>query len=111
MTLRTYKPVTPGMRQLVKVDRSELFKGKPVKTLTEGLKSQGGRNNRGRITTRHQGGGHARRYRLVDFKRRKYDIEGVVQHLEYDPNRTAFIALVKYRDGQLSYILAPQRLV
>jgi large subunit ribosomal protein L2 len=111
MALKTYKPVTPGLRQLVKVDRSDLWKGKPVKTLTEGLKGHGGRNNKGRITTRHQGGGHARRYRLVDFKRRRYDIEAVVQHLEYDPNRTAYIALIKYRDGVESYILAPQRLV
>src|ERR1700735_5410137 len=105
MALKTYKPVTPGLRQVVQIDRSELWKGKPVKTLTEGLTQTGGRNNHGRITTRHQGGGHARRYRLVDFKRRKFDVEGVVQHLEYDPNRTAFLALVKYRDGELSYIL------
>src|SRR5580698_8090296 len=111
MALKTYTPTTPGLRQLVRVDRSELWKGKPVKALTEGLNSKGGRNNKGRITTRHQGGGHARRYRLVDFKRRKYDIEAVVQHLEYDPNRTAYIALIKYRDGLESYILAPQRLV
>jgi len=110
MALKTYNPITPGLRQLVRVDRSELWKGKPVKSLTEGLKKTGGRNNHGRITTRHIGGGHARRYRLVDFKRRKLNIEATVERLEYDPNRTAFIALVIYKDGTKSYILAPQRL-
>jgi large subunit ribosomal protein L2 len=110
MALKTYSPVTPGLRQLVRVDRSELWKGKPVKALTEGLTGKGGRNNYGRITTRHQGGGHARRYRLIDFKRRKFDMEAKVERLEYDPNRTAFIALIKYKDGTQSYILAPQKL-
>ncbi len=110
MALKKYKPVTNSMRQLVRVDRSELWKGKPVKTLTEGLKKTGGRNNKGRITTRHIGGGHARRYRIIDFKRRKFNIEAVVERLEYDPNRTAYIALVKYKDGVQAYILAPQRL-
>jgi large subunit ribosomal protein L2 len=110
MALKTYKPVTPGLRQLVQVDRSELWKGKPVKGLTEGLKKTGGRNNKGRITTRHIGGGHARRYRLVDFKRRKFGMEAKVERLEYDPNRTAFIALIKYKDGTQAYILAPQRI-
>jgi large subunit ribosomal protein L2 len=110
MALKTYSPVTPGLRQLVRVDRSELWKGKPVKALTEGLTRTGGRNNKGRITTRHIGGGHARRYRLVDFKRRKFNVEAVVERLEYDPNRTAYIALIKYKDGEQSYILAPQRL-
>ena len=110
MALKTYKPVTPGLRQLVRVDRSELYKGKPVKALTEGLKKTGGRNNHGRITTRHIGGGHARRYRLIDFKRRKFNMEAMVERLEYDPNRTAFIALVVYKDGTKSYILAPQRM-
>jgi large subunit ribosomal protein L2 len=109
MALKTYKPVTPGLRQLVRVDRSELYKGKPVKALTEGLKKTGGRNNHGRITTRHIGGGHARRYRLVDFKRRKLNVEATIERLEYDPNRTAFIALIVYKDGTKSYILAPQR--
>lgn len=109
MALKHYNPNTPGLRELVQIDRSELHKGKPVKALTEGLKKSGGRNNRGRITTRHIGGGHARRYRLIDFKRRKY-MEAVVERLEYDPNRTAFIALVVYTDGTQSYILAPQRL-
>lgn len=110
MALKKFSAVTPGLRQLIQVDRSELWKGKPVKPLTVGLKKSGGRNNKGRITTRHIGGGHARRYRLVDFKRRKFNMEAVVERLEYDPNRTAWIALIKYTDGTLSYILAPQRL-
>ncbi|MDO6965885.1 50S ribosomal protein L2 [Rhizobium alvei] len=110
MALKTFNPVTPSQRQLVIVDRSGLHKGKPVKALTEGLNSKGGRNNTGRVTARYQGGGHKRSYRLVDFKRRKFDIEATVERLEYDPNRTAFIALIKYADGELSYILAPQRL-
>jgi len=110
MALKTFNPTTPSQRQLVIVDRSSLYKGKPVKTLTEGLSSKGGRNNLGRITVRFQGGGHKRTYRLVDFKRRKFDIEGTVERIEYDPNRTAYIALVKYTDGELAYIIAPQRL-
>lgn len=110
MALKTYKPTTPGQRQLVLVDRSGLYKGKPVKALTEGLVSKGGRNNLGRVTVRFRGGGHKKAYRLIDFKRRKFDVVGTVERLEYDPNRTAFIALVKYADGDLSYILAPQRL-
>ncbi|MFN3855806.1 MAG: 50S ribosomal protein L2 [Phreatobacter sp.] len=110
MALKTFKPVTPGLRQLVLVDRSDLYKGKPVKTLTEGKSSTGGRNNLGRVTTRFRGGGHKRSYRLVDFKRRKFDVAATVERIEYDPNRSAFIALVKYADGELSYILAPQRL-
>jgi len=111
MALKLYKPTTPSMRQLVLVDRSELYKGKPVKTLTEGKHSSGGRNNLGRITVRFRGGGHKRTYRLVDFKRRDHmGMPAVVERIEYDPNRTAFIALVKYEDGTLSYILAPQRL-
>jgi large subunit ribosomal protein L2 len=110
MALKYYKPTTPGQRQLVLVDRSELHKGAPVKALTEGLNKTGGRNNRGRITAYHRGGGHKRSYRLIDFKRRKLGIPAVVERLEYDPNRTGFIALIKYQDGELSYILAPQRL-
>jgi len=110
MALKSYKPTTPGQRQLVIVDRSELHKGKPVKALTEGLTKSGGRNNYGRITARRIGGGHKRRYRLIDFKRRKFDVTATVERLEYDPNRTAFIALIRYEDGELSYILAPQRL-
>jgi large subunit ribosomal protein L2 len=110
MALKSYKPTTPGQRQLVIVDRSELHKGAPVKTLTEGLRQKGGRNNYGRITVRWRGGGHKRSYRMVDFKRRKFDMAATVERLEYDPNRTAFIALIRYEDGELSYILAPQRL-
>ena len=110
MALKTFKPVTPSQRQLVIVERSELWKGAPVKELTEGLRSKGGRNNTGRVTLRFRGGGHKRRYRVVDFKRRKDDMVATVERLEYDPNRTAFIALVKYADGELAYILAPQRL-
>ena len=110
MALKTYKPTTPSQRQLVLVDRSALWKGKPVKSLTEGVQSKGGRNNTGRITVRHQGGGHKRRYRMIDFKRRKFDMVATVERLEYDPNRTAFIALVRYEDGEQAYILAPQRL-
>src|SRR5215475_11850395 len=110
MALRTFKPTTPGQRQLVIVDRSELHKGGPVKTLTEGLRSKGGRNNYGRITVRWRGGGHKRSYRLIDFRRRKFDVTATVERLEYDPNRTAFIALIRYDDGEQAYILAPQRL-
>ena len=110
MTLKSFKPITPGQRGLILVDRSDVWKGKPEKTLTEGLRSKGGRNNKGRITARRRGGGHKRRYRLVDFKRQKLDVSGTVERLEYDPNRTAFIALIKYDDGDLAYILAPQRL-
>jgi large subunit ribosomal protein L2 len=110
MALKTFKPTTPGRRQLVQVDRSELWKGKPEKALTEGLRSKGGRNNTGRITMRWRGGGHKRRYRLIDFKRTKFDMPATVERLEYDPNRTAFIALISYSDGEKSYIIAPQRL-
>ena len=110
MALKTFKPTTPSRRQLVIVDRSELWKGKPVKALTEGLRGKGGRNNTGRITVRWRGGGHKRRYRIVDFKRGKVDMPATVERLEYDPNRTAFIALIRYADGELAYILAPQRL-
>ena len=111
MPLKTYNPVTPGTRQLVTVDRSSLYKGKPVKPLTEGLTKSGGRNNKGRMTARHIGGGHKRTYRKIDFKRTsKMGMQATVERLEYDPNRTAFIALIKYDDGELSYIIAPQRL-
>jgi large subunit ribosomal protein L2 len=110
MALKKYKPTTPGQRQLVLVDRSALYKGAPVKTLTEGKSGTGGRNNNGRITTRFRGGGHKKSFRIVDFKRRKFDAPAKVERLEYDPNRTAFIALVKYEDGELAYILAPQRI-
>ena len=110
MALKTFKPTTPSQRQLVIVDRSGLWKGKPEKSLTEGLRKKGGRNNLGRITVRFRGGGHKRNYRVIDFKRNKFDVPAVVERLEYDPNRTAFIALIKYEDGELAYILAPQRL-
>jgi large subunit ribosomal protein L2 len=111
MALKTYKPVTPGLRQLVLVDRSELYKGKPVKSLTEGKSHSGGRNNHGRTTVRFRGGGHKQTYRIVDFTRRaKLGVAAVVERLEYDPNRTSWIALLKYQDGELAYIIAPQRL-
>jgi large subunit ribosomal protein L2 len=110
MALKTFRPTTPSRRQLVLVDRSQLWKGDPVKGLTEGKTKTGGRNANGRITTRHIGGGHKQSYRKVDFRRRKHDVPGKVERLEYDPNRTAFIALVRYEDGELAYILAPQRL-
>jgi len=110
MALKSFKPTTPSQRALILVDKSELWKGKPVKALTEGLNSRGGRNNLGRITVRRRGGGHKRRYRKVDFKRRKIDLVATVERLEYDPNRSAFIALIKYSDGEISYILAPQRI-
>ena len=109
MALKNFKPNTPSQRQLVIVDRSGLWKGKPVKQLTEGLSQKGGRNNAGRITARYQGGGHKRTYRIIDFKRRKFDVSATVERIEYDPNRTAFIALLKYEDGEFAYILAPQR--
>src|SRR6202142_1235746 len=110
MALKTYNPTTPSQRQLVNIDRSSLYKGAPVKALTEGQNSTGGRNNNGRITSRFRGGGHKQAYRKVDFRRAKLDVPATVERLEYDPNRTAFIALIKYQDGELAYILAPQRL-
>jgi len=110
MALKTFNPTSPGRRQLVLVDRTGLHKGKPVKALTEGISSKGGRNNQGRVTVRHQGGGVKRLYRKIDFKRNRWDVPAVVERLEYDPNRTAFIALIKYEDGELAYIIAPQRL-
>src|SRR5918992_3825272 len=110
MALKTFNPVTPSQRQLVIVNRAGLHRGGPVKSLTEGKSASGGRNNNGRITVRFRGGGHKQAYRVIDFKRRKFDQPATVERIEYDPNRTAFIALVKYADGDLSYILAPQRL-
>jgi large subunit ribosomal protein L2 len=110
MALKSYKPTTPGQRQLVLVDRSGLYKGKPLKALTEGKISTGGRNNLGRITTRFRGGGHKKAYRTIDFRRAKHDAPATVERIEYDPNRTGFIALIKYPDGEQAYILAPQRL-
>ncbi|MEM6973360.1 MAG: 50S ribosomal protein L2 [Pseudomonadota bacterium] len=110
MALKSYNPTTPGQRGLVLIDRSDLWKGRPEKTLTEGLTKKGGRNNTGRITARRIGGGAKRLYRVVDFKRTKRDMAATVERIEYDPNRTAFIALIKYEDGEKAYILAPQRL-
>lgn len=110
MAMKHFNPITPSLRGTVLIDRSGLWKGKPVKGLTEGKNHSGGRNNHGRITSRFRGGGHKQSYRMVDFKRRKFDVPATVERLEYDPNRTAFIALVKYQDGELAYILAPQRL-
>ncbi len=110
MALRTYKPVTPSLRGLVLIDRSELWKGGPVKALTSGKSKSGGRNANGRITMRRMGGGHKQRLRDVDFKRRKFDVPATVERIEYDPNRSGFIALIKYEDGEQAYILAPQRL-
>ncbi|CAL4868520.1 MULTISPECIES: 50S ribosomal protein L2 [Asticcacaulis] len=110
MALKQFNPTSPGRRSLVLIDRSELFKGKPQKALTEGLTKSGGRGAQGRIAVRFRGGGAKRLYRIVDFKRRKFDVPATVDHLEYDPNRTAFIALITYADGEKAYILAPQRL-
>src|ERR1700729_4459721 len=110
MALKTFKPTTPSLRQLVIVDRSGLYKGKPLKTLTEGKSEKGGRNNSGRTTVRFRGGGHKQTYRIVAFKRRKLDVAAKVERLEYDPNRTSFIALIKYPDGEQAYIIAPQGL-
>jgi len=110
MALKQFNPTSPGRRGLVLVDKSELHKGKPEKSLLEGLTKTGGRGGGGRIAVRFRGGGAKRLYRIVDFKRRKYDVPATVERLEYDPNRTAIIALIKYADGELAYILAPQRL-
>ncbi len=110
MELKSYNPTSPGRRGLILVDRSDLYKGGPVKALTEGKRKTGGRNNKGHVTSRGIAGGHKQRYRIVDFKRRKMDVAGTVERIEYDPNRTAFIALIKYEDGEVAYILAPQRL-
>ncbi len=109
MALKHFKPMTPSQRGLILIDRSGLHKGKPVKKLTHGLSSKGGRNNQGRTTMWRRGGGHKRRYRLIDFKRRKFDVPARIVRLEHDPNRTAFIALIEYEDGEQAYILAPQR--
>lgn len=110
MALKKYNPTTPSQRGLVRVDRSDLWKGGPQKQLTEGISKTGGRNNRGRITSRHIGGGHKKLYRIIDFKRNKFDSVATIERIEYDPNRTAYIALIKYEDGVLAYILAPAKL-
>ncbi len=110
MALKTYNPTSAGQRGLVLVDRSELHKGRPEKSLVEGLTKSGGRGGGGRVAVRFRGGGAKRLYRQVDFKRRKWNVPATVERLEYDPNRSAFIALIRYADGELSYIIAPQRL-
>jgi len=110
MALKQFNPTSPGRRGLVLVNKTELHKGRPEKSLVEGLTKNGGRGGGGRIAVRFRGGGAKRLYRVVDFKRRKLDVPGRVERLEYDPNRTAFIALIRYQDGELAYILAPQRL-
>ena len=110
MALKSYNPTSPAQRGLILIDRSSLWKGKPVKALTEGKSKTGGRNNKGHVTSRGIAGGHKQKYRFIDFKRRKWDMPATVERLEYDPNRTAFIALIKYADGEQTYIIAPQRL-
>jgi large subunit ribosomal protein L2 len=110
MALKKYKPTTPGQRQLINIDRSQLWKGEPVKSLTLGMSKKSGHNNQGRITSFNRGGGHKRKYRIIDFRRTKVEMSAVVERIEYDPNRSSFIALVKYDDGELSYILAPQKI-
>ena len=110
MALKQFNPTSPGQRGLVLVDKSELHKGRPEKSLVEGLTKSGGRGAGGRIAVRFRGGGAKRLYRMIDFKRRKWDVPGTIERLEYDPNRTAFIALVNYADGEKAYIIAPQRL-
>ncbi len=110
MALKSFNPTSPGRRALILVDRSELHAGKPEKSLVEGLTKSGGRNNKGRVTARRRGGGAKTLYRKIDFKRAKLDAPAKVLRLEYDPNRTAFIALIEYEDGEKAYILAPQRL-
>ena len=110
MALKSYNPTTSSQRGLILVEKSALWKGKPVKALTEGKRKTGGRNNKGHVTSRGMAGGHKQKYRYIDFKRRKWDMPATVERIEYDPNRTAFIALLKYEDGELSYILAPNRL-
>jgi large subunit ribosomal protein L2 len=110
MALKHFKPTTPSQRNLVLIDRSDLYKGRPVKKLTVGITKTGGRDNQGHNTAKNVGGGHKRKYRFIDFKRNKFDIEGTVERIEYDPNRTAHIALITYTDGEQAYIIAPQRL-
>ena len=109
MSLKTFNPVTPSTRQLIIVDREGLWKGRPEKSLVFGKTKTAGRNNHGRITSRRRGGGHKQLYRMIDFVRSKVDMEATVERIEYDPNRTCHIALLKYEDGTLSYIIAPQK--
>ena len=109
MALKHYNPTTPSQRGLILVDKSALWKGKPVKALTEGKRKTGGRNNKGHVTSRGMAGGHKQKYRYIDFKRRKWDMPATVERLEYDPNRTAFIALIKYEDGADNARSAPEK--
>ncbi|MDA9818411.1 50S ribosomal protein L2 [Flavobacteriaceae bacterium] len=110
MAIKNYKAITPGLRQLKTVDRSFLSKAEPLKILTTKINAKSGRNNFGRITVRHKSAGHKKSYRIIDFKRDKDDVEAEVSAIEYDPNRTAFIALLKYEDGLYSYIIAPHKM-
>jgi large subunit ribosomal protein L2 len=110
MAILKSKPTSPGRRFVVNIKTENLHKGEPYKPLVTGLKKSGGRNSYGRITTRHQGGGHKKLYRIIDFKRDKNDIEGKVERIEYDPNRSSHIALVLYKDGERRYIVAPRKL-
>lgn len=110
MTLKNYKAITPSLRQLITIDRSDLWKGSPLKILTTKVKESSGRNNVGHITVRHKSAGHKKSFRIIDFKRDKFDIEASVERIEYDPNRTSFIALLKYSDGVFSYIIAPHKI-
>ncbi|MBB5022408.1 50S ribosomal protein L2 [Desulfurispira natronophila] len=110
MGVKRYNPTSPGRRQLVTLDFAAVTTDKPEKKLLEPLYKSGGRNNNGRITSRHRGGGHKRKYRVIDFRRNKFGIEGKVSTIEYDPNRSALIALISYRDGEKRYILAPKQL-
>lgn len=111
MALKNYKAITPSLRKLVTLDKSELWNSSPLKVLTKTVRVESGRNNIGHITVRHKSGGHKKSYRVIDFKRNKYDVSAVVERIEYDPNRTSFIALLRYEDGVYSYIIAPNRLV
>ena len=110
MALKTFKPYTKSTRGTIIVTKEGLWKGKPIKSLTIGKKSSSGRNNLGRITSRRRGSGHKQKYRKIDFYRNKHDIEAVVERIEYDPNRTSHIMLVKYEDGERAYMLAPQNI-
>ena len=110
MALKTFKSYTKSTRGTVLVDREKLWKGKPLKSLTVGSHSTGGRNNLGRITSRHKGAGHKQKYRQIDFYRKKDDIKAKIERIEYDPNRSAHVALVKYEDGDFNYILAPSEI-
>ena len=110
MTLKTFKPYTKSSRGTVLVDRAQLWKGKPFKSLTEKKKSSKGRNNYGRITSRNSGGGHKKKYRTIDFYRKKTNMKGFIERIEYDPNRSCYIMLVKFEDGEKFYYLAPQNI-